>query len=155
MLSQKNTLTLLFVEPYLVHLIGTYKRKLKYLTGFYHNIEVIPAEITIELIINTIDIIDALTSLKNVIMTAKSLLSEKELKIINSIYFEKQTFCDVALRYGYTIKKLRVILKKAFEKLARNIVILGFDKKRIIEYFDDIPVFIECACLAQGVENVE
>lgn len=145
MLSTSATETVLYSAPSFKHLIGTYKRKLKYLLGFSFNTQGVAAEIVFEMILDTINRIEALSLFKNVVDTALSFLKDRERMVIEKLFFEDRGVEDIAKELEIKTYDVENDKRSALKRLGTNIEFLGFDYERIIENFNDYDLFIENA----------
>lgn len=148
MLSSKATATVLLLKPSIKGLINSYNRKLKYLMSFNYNTTGISAEIIFDTIGDVMEKLEHLKMLSNVIDTAYSLLNDKQKRVIKGVFFCGLTFDQVMKKEDLTEYEVRSGYNNGVKKMGINISVLGFNSKRILEYFDTEPLFIESAIKA-------
>ena len=145
MLPQKTTATVLYTAPSLTHLIKTYRGKLNNLFDYTYNCQGIDAEVLFEAIVLTMEMVEALSLLKNALDTAVSLLTEREREVVRSHYYKNRSLSKIAELMNLEEHQIRFLKDEALKKLSRNIECLGFSNERIIEAFNDVELFIDSA----------
>ena len=149
MLPQKTTATVLYTAPSLTHLIKTYRGKLNNLFDYTYNCQGIDAEVLFEAIVLTMEMVEALSLLKNALDTAVSLLTEREREVVRSHYYKNRSLSKIAEHMDLEEHQIRFLKDEALKKLSRNIECLGFSNERIIEAFNDVELFIDSARQAE------
>ena len=145
MLPQKTTATVLYTAPSLTHLIKTYRGKLNNLFDYTYNCQGIDAEVLFEAIVLTMEMVEALSLLKNALDTAVSLLTEREREVVRSHYYKNRSLSKIAEHMNLEEHQIRFLKDEALKMLSRNIECLGFSNERIIEAFNDVELFIDSA----------
>lgn len=145
MLPQKTTATVPYTAPSLTHLIKTYRGKLNNLFDYTYNCQGIDAEVLFEAIVLTMEMVEALSLLKNALDTAVSLLTEREREVVRSHYYKNRSLSKIAEHMNLEEHQIRFLKDEALKKLSRNIECLGFSNERIIEAFNDVELFIDSA----------
>ena len=98
-----------------------------------------------EAIVLTMEMVEALSLLKNALDTAVSLLTEREREVVRSHYYKNRSLSKIAELMNLEEHQIRFLKDEALKKLSRNIECLGFSNERIIEAFNDVELFIDSA----------
>lgn len=145
MISAKMASTLLYAFPAFPNLIGCYRRRLKYLYSYECNSRETAANVIYDKIFCAADALDNLLALRNAMVAALGFLTKPQRDAIEGIYFKGVNKDKLAERLGISLSLLRSRKNSAIDKLRRYIEIFGFSENKIIEYFDNERIFIECA----------
>lgn len=145
MISSKLAATLLYAYPALPNLISCYKKKLKYLYSFECNSREIAANVIYARIFRAGDVLENLVALRNAVTSALGFLSKEQREVVEGVYFKGVNKDKLSERLGVTRSLLRSRKNTALNKLRAYIEILGFTDQKVIEVFDDEPLFIDCA----------
>lgn len=155
MLNSKLTKIIMFVRPNIKYQQLLLKKQLSTYYSFNYHTRAIPVEIIADKVVETITQIECLGLLANTIDTAVSLLDKIDQKIVKYLYYHKWSLGDTADKLGKQKSYVSYRNERAIKKLSNCIEILGFDKDTILNHFDKSELFIDCAFIQQGVENVE
>ena len=117
MISSKLAATLLYAYPALPNLISCYAG----------------------------DVLENLVALRNAVTSALGFLSKEQREVVEGVYFKGVNKDKLSERLGVTRSLLRSRKNTALNKLRAYIEILGFTEQKVIEVFDDEPLFIDCA----------
>lgn len=145
MISSKLAATLLYAYPALPNLISCYKKKLKYLYSYECNSREIAANVIYARIFRTSDVLENLVALRNAMTSALGFLSKEQREVVEGVYFKCMNKDRLAEKLNVTRSLLRSRKNTALNKLRAYVEIFGFTEQKVIEAFDDEPLFIDCA----------
>lgn len=145
MLSAKMAEILLTVYPELNDLKRAYGVRAEKCLGFGYNCTGREAEVILGEYIDAIAMHENLGAFKNCMDTALKMLLPDEYRVVESVFFKKESLISGSNRLGLEPNSFRYRREKSVKKLRSYIEILGFPENKILGYFDSEPVFVDAA----------